>query len=187
MNYLKSFLILGLLSINTTAFGQYTYYQACPTGTCPNQVQVQQPVRYYYPQATQPVQYYYTQPVQYAQQAVVQPQTAPVAAPATTQGGSDPYGFLNWLNGVRASYGLCLVGYDANLSNWAAMNNNAQLASGLGHFVMGPARRQNSAWNTGFPGPMWMASPGHRAALLDPTIQWIGIATAGAYWTFSAY
>jgi uncharacterized protein YkwD len=32
-----------------------------------------------------------------------------------------------------------------------------------------------------------MGSPAHRAALLDPTIQWIGIAAYGAYWTFNAY
>lgn len=99
----------------------------------------------------------------------------------------DPYGFVAWLNGVRASYGLGAVGYDPNLSNWAAMNNNHQASRGLGHHVMGPARRQNSAMG-GFPGieAMWMASPAHRAALLDPTITWVGIAGAGAWWTFNA-
>jgi hypothetical protein len=108
------------------------------------------------------------------------------AAPAASSAG-DPYGFLSWLNSVRASYGLGAVGYDANLSNWASMNNSQQMAYGLGHFVMGPARRQNSAAGAAFPGAMWMASPAHRAALLDPTISWIGIAAAGAYWTFNAY
>lgn len=95
--------------------------------------------------------------------------------------------FLNWLNGVRASYGLGAVGYDPNLESWAAVNNDQQAARGLGHHVMGPARRQNSAMG-GFPGieSMWMASPAHRAALLDPTISWIGIAGAGAWWTFNA-
>jgi uncharacterized protein YkwD len=106
------------------------------------------------------------------------------SAPAASYG--DPYGFLSWLNATRASYGLGPVGYDQNLSNWAAMNNNQQLARGLGHFVMGPARRQNSAAGGGFPGAMWMASPAHQAALLDPSIRWIGIAAAGAYWTFNA-
>jgi uncharacterized protein YkwD len=100
---------------------------------------------------------------------------------------SDPFGFVSWLNATRASYGLGPVGHDANLSNWAAMNNNQQMAYGLGHFVMGPARRQNSAMGAGFPGAMWMGSPAHSAALLDPTITWIGIAAAGAYWTFNAY
>jgi uncharacterized protein YkwD len=109
-----------------------------------------------------------------------------VTTEATVPGG-DPYGFTAWLNGTRAAYGLGPVGYDPNLSSWAAMNNSQQAAYGIGHFVMGPARRQNSAMG-GFPGieSMWMASPAHRAALLDPTIRWIGIAGLGAYWTFNA-
>ena len=101
---------------------------------------------------------------------------------------SDPYGFTAWLNATRAAYGLPPVGYDPNLSNWAASNNEQQAARGMGHFVMGPARRQNAAMG-GFPGveTMWMNSPAHQAALLDPTIRWIGIAGLGAYWTFNAY
>jgi hypothetical protein len=123
---------------------------------------------------------------------VIQTAYTASAEPATTQpaqapASSDPYGFMAWLNATRASYGLGAVGYDQNLSNWAAMNNSQQLARGLGHFVMGPARRQNSAAGGGFPGAMWMASGPHRAALLDPTISWFGIAAAGAYWTFNAY
>ncbi len=100
---------------------------------------------------------------------------------------SDPYGFTAWLNSVRQSYGLSPVGYDKNLESWAAMNSAQQASSGLGHYIMGPARRQNSAMG-GYPGieTMWMNSPAHRSALLDPTIQWIGIAVYGAYWTFNA-
>ncbi len=57
----------------------------------------------------------------------------------------------------------------------------------MGHFVMGPARRQNAAIGSiSNIGSMWMNSPAHRAALLDPTIRWIGIAGLGAYWTFNA-
>lgn len=99
----------------------------------------------------------------------------------------DPYGFTNWLNGVRAQYGLGAVGCDGNLCAWAAVNNDHQNAYGMGHHVMGSARRQNSgmgASTTVF--QMWMASPAHRAALLDPSISWIGIAASGAYWTFNA-
>ena len=52
---------------------------------------------------------------------------------------------------------------------------------------MGPARRQNAAFGSVADiGSMWMNSPAHRAALLDPTIRWIGIAGLGAYWTFNA-
>lgn len=96
---------------------------------------------------------------------------------------SDPYGFMNWLNGIRARYNLPSVSYDQNLSNHAAINNNY----GLGHAYMGPARRQNSAQTPNFPGDMWLASPGHASALLDPTIRWFGIAFNGMYWTFNAY
>ena len=100
----------------------------------------------------------------------------------------DPYGFVNWLNATRAQYGLGAVGYDPNLTNWAAANNNQQSARGMGHYVMGPARRQNSAMGAyANVGAMWMASPAHRAALLDPTIRFVGIAGAGAYWTYNAY
>jgi uncharacterized protein YkwD len=105
------------------------------------------------------------------------------AVPAT-----DPYGFTNWLNGVRAQYGLPAVAYDDNLSRWADQNNAHQNSRGLGHFVMGPARRQNSAMGGyGSIGSMWLASPAHASALLDPSIRAIGIAGSGAYWTFNAY
>ena len=118
-----------------------------------------------------------------AQPAVAQPQPQPVYVPA-----GDPYGFTNWLNSTRASYGLPSVGYDPNLTNWASVNNSHQNSRGLGHFVMGPARRQNSAMgHYASIGSMWMASPAHRAALLDPSIRFIGIAGMGAYWTFNAY
>jgi hypothetical protein len=184
---------------------QPTYYYAQPTyGYLPaGGFQYYQPSygpQYYqysyapqYAPATQPAQTAQATadgrqviPASYAAPAADAAPAQPAAA-APASGGSDPYGFLPWLNSVRASYGLSAVGYDQNLSNWAAQNNNAQMAQGLGHFVMGPARRQNSAMGAGFPGAMWMASPAHSAALLDPTISWIGIAAAGAYWTFNAY
>jgi uncharacterized protein YkwD len=157
------------------------YYQA------PSAPQYYQTPQYYQPaeptqtttDGAQVIPTAYTVPV--AEAPASQPEQA---APAATYG--DPYGFLSWLNSTRASYGLGLVNYDQNLSNWAAMNNDQQMARGLGHFVMGPARRQNSAMGGGFPGAMWLASPAHSAALLDPTISWIGIAAAGAYWTFNA-
>jgi uncharacterized protein YkwD len=113
---------------------------------------------------------------------------AATTAPASTDApAGDPYGFTGWLNATRAAYGLPPVGHDPNLSSWAAENNNHQAARGMGHFVMGPARRQNSAFGSvANIGAMWMNSPAHRAALLDPTIRWIGIAGLGAYWTFNA-
>jgi hypothetical protein len=98
----------------------------------------------------------------------------------------DSYGFTTWLNGVRAQSGLSPVAYDSNLSAWAAQNNNAQMAMGMGHHVMGAARRQNAAMMVSFPGPAWMGSGGHRDALLDPSITRAGIDYRGGYWTFSA-
>ncbi|WP_165068071.1 CAP domain-containing protein [Paludisphaera rhizosphaerae] len=171
----------------------YTYQTTQPTATQPT-YQVAQPTQYVQ-QPAAPVYYYQSAyagmdattqpaPVAAAPEAAA---AAPAAAEAPAAAYGDPYGFTAWLNGVRASYGLGPVGHDPNLSSWAAMNNAQQAARGLGHHVMGPARRQNSAMG-GFPGieAMWMASPAHRAALLDPTITWIGIAGAGAWWTFNA-
>lgn len=100
----------------------------------------------------------------------------------------DPYGFTHWLNSVRAQYGLRPVGYDPNLTNWAAVNNQHQASRGMGHFVMGSARRQNAAMgNYATIGAMWLNSPAHASALLDPTIVAIGIAGYGTYWTYNAY
>ncbi|GAC1449982.1 MAG: hypothetical protein NVSMB9_34150 [Isosphaeraceae bacterium] len=110
------------------------------------------------------------------------------AQPQPMAPAGDPYGFTSWLNSTRASYGLAPVGYDPSLAGWAAANNAQQQARGMGHHVMGPARRQNSAMgHYASIGAMWMNSPAHRAALLDPSIRWIGIAGLGAYWTFNAY
>jgi hypothetical protein len=119
--------------------------------------------------------------------AATAPAPARPAAPAPAPAG-DPYGFTGWLNATRASYGLAPVGFDPNLANWAAVNNAQQQLRGIGHFVMGPARRQNSGMgDMSSVSSMWMASPAHSAALLDPSIRWIGIASLGAYWTFNAY
>jgi uncharacterized protein YkwD len=171
-----------LLAASTAGAQQYVLTQPGAT-----RATVVQPTTYVTRPATRPVTYVTqpaAQPVTYAAQpAAAQPAaTQAVAAPA-----GDPYGFVNWLNATRAQYGLRAVGYDQNLTNWAAQNNAQQNARGLGHFVMGPARRQNSAMgNYASIGSMWMASSAHRAALLDPTISFVGIAGAGAYWTFNA-
>ncbi len=112
----------------------------------------------------------------------------PTANYNTTQSYGDAYGFTSWLNGVRASYGLSAVSYDGNLENWAHANNAQQAARGLGHFVMGPARRQNAAIGSSATiGSQWMNSPAHRAGLLDPSITRVGLAGSGSYWTWNAY
>ncbi|ODT98541.1 MAG: hypothetical protein ABS79_05695 [Planctomycetes bacterium SCN 63-9] len=179
----------------------YTY-QPSPASYAPQYYQTTYAPQYYQPTyATAPAPVTYTtqaqQPVYTPTSYVQAPQEATYAqtaqttaaqAPQVAATAGDSYGFLNWLNSVRASYGLSAVGYDPNLESWASVNNGQQNARGMGHHVMGPARRQNSAMGA-YPNitTMWMASPAHRAALLDPTIQWIGIAGMGAYWTFNAY
>jgi uncharacterized protein YkwD len=152
----------------------------------------QAPVQYR--TARRPAYNTYTQPAQprYYQQPTYQAAAQPAAGytyaqPAQAQTG-DPSGFLAWLNGTRARHGLGAVGYDQSLANDAAVNNQHQNSRGLGHYYMGRARRQNSAMGSGASiGTMWMNSPGHRAALLDPSIRAIGLAGSGSYWTFNAY
>lgn len=103
--------------------------------------------------------------------------------------GTTKQDFLNWLNSTRAQYGLRPVSYDVSLEADCHQNNLMQAAYGLGHFWMGRASRQNASAVSEFGkvGPCWMTSLGHRAALLDPNIQWIAIAQYGFYTTFSAY
>lgn len=111
----------------------------------------------------------------------------PAASYGYGGGGGDPYGFTSWLNSVRAQYGLRPVSYDPSLASWAAANNSAQASRGLGHFVMGPATRQNAAiGSVESIRSQWMNSPAHRAALLDPNISSIGLSGSGSYWTMNA-
>jgi uncharacterized protein YkwD len=117
-------------------------------------------------------------------------ESAPAAAqqPAIQYVYGDAYGFTAWLNGVRAQYGLGPVGYDANLEAWAQVNNGQQNSRGMGHHVMGSARRQNAGMGSGATvWSMWLADPPHAAAMLDPSITMIGIAASGMYWTYNAY
>lgn len=105
-----------------------------------------------------------------------------MASPALAQSG-DP--LTDAINVVRAGYGLQGLVFDGNLSAWASQNNSY----GFGHFVMGPAMRQNAAWGIhDVQGVVsaWMASPGHRAALLDATITTSGGSYDGTNWTWNA-
>lgn len=112
--------------------------------------------------------------------------TVPYRGPADP----DPYGFTAILNGYRARAGLPPVAYDAGLGAWAASNNAAQARRGLGHHVLAPGCRQNSGVGYGSAAAVaqaWMASPGHRAAMLARGITRVGIARGpGATWTMNA-
>lgn len=122
--------------------------------------------------------------------APVVQQAAPVQASpqaVVADVGGDADGFIAWLNSTRAAYGLQPVVYDQTLSDWAQLNNQQQAARGCGHFIFGPATRQNASFipwpNTG---PAWLSSPPHAAALLDPGISRCGIAWMGSISTFNA-
>jgi uncharacterized protein YkwD len=110
---------------------------------------------------------------------------APEEAAPTT----DPHGFADILNNVRASAGLPPLAYDHDLAVWAANNNAEQSARGLGHHV-NPNCYQNSAWNTPdaqSTAEEWMSSPAHRANMLSPNVTRFGIAYGpGPYWTMNA-
>ena len=111
---------------------QPTYqYQVAPTTYAPQYYQTAYTPQYYQ-QAPAPRYYqavYQTQ----APQASTDAQVAQTSSAPVVQSSGDPYGFTQWLNSVRASYGLSAVGYDPNLSSWAAENNNQQAARGMGH------------------------------------------------------
>ena len=109
------------------------------------------------------------------------PRTTYVPAPA-----GDPYGFTAWLNATRASYGLSAVGYDPNLSGWAARRTTRAAVARDGPLRDGPGARQNSAMgNSARSARCGWRRPrtGRPCSTHDPLI---GIAGLGAYWTFNA-
>lgn len=102
-------------------------------------------------------------------------------APAST-GSTDPAGFVAWLNATRASYGLGAVGYDPGLALMAAVNS----AAGFNHHPgTNPGRQNVGVGDLASVSAAWMASPPHAAALLDPGIRSVGIATVGGVTTFN--
>jgi uncharacterized protein YkwD len=116
----------------------------------------------------------------YAPMGYSTPQAPVVTA---TPASGDVYGFTVWLNGVRAQHGLGAVALDGQLQADAAANSSR----GFGHHWFGSARRQNAGMGAlGTVQVMWLQSPAHAAALLDPTITAYGLACVGNVWTFSA-
>ena len=97
---------------------------------------------------------------------------------------STDYG-INILNTIRANYGLSPVAYDPGATEASRINNNISLSRGLGHhFTSGYL--QNSAGG-GNPWSMWMASPAHRALILNPNLRSAGYSTNGSYSTLSGH
>ena len=102
---------------------------------------------------------------------------------------TDPYGFLAWLNGVRAMYGLSSLAYDPNLAAWASANNYYQALAGVSSHHVNPNCYQVAfygPWNAIDAGIGWLNSPSHASVLLSPTIAAIGIAGNGNSWTANA-
>ena len=193
---LRSSLLLGLalavlLGFDSSAHAQSRarrYAASCSSGQCGSYQAIPQ-VSYATP-AVQPVQWGYApqvaaqaqpDPIVYTVATTVPSYMQPAQAPAQAQPQADPYGFVAWLNGVRAQSGLGAVQYDQNLSAWAASNSQR----GFGHSVRA-GRRQNVGMGAfGAVCQMWLASGPHRVALLDPGITRVGIANAGGVWTFN--
>ena len=107
----------------------------------------------------------------------------PPPPPAAAATGVDPHSFACWLNGQRAARGLAPCGVSGQLCQDAAANSSR----GFGHTFFGTARRQNVGM-----GPpavvynQWTNSPGHAAALFDPSITAVGLAEVGGVITFAA-
>ena len=106
----------------------------------------------------------------------------------TDRAGGDPYGFT--VLAERHAGGLRPAGGRLRPESGELGGDEQRQQASRGHRAFrdgpGPASELGHGW-----------IPGHRVdvdgvagpprALLDPTIQWIGIAAYGAYWTFNAY
>jgi len=101
---------------------------------------------------------------------------------------------LRRVNDVRAHYGLRTLRPDVHLERAARAHSAEMLTSGVfthGDFggrmrqfdVVASLAGENIAWGTGSQGSaagvisMWLASPGHRANLLNPSYRRIGVAS----------
>lgn len=169
---------LALLSSAATAeaqWGRSARRQACYGGTCPTQATYSYGYAYTYQQA-------YPVPATQQQAAQVAVQRVSYTAAATVEYG-DAYGFTAWINGVRARYGLRALAWSADAAAHAAINS----ARGFGHSYMGGTRRQNvGVGSLHVVETMWLSSPGHAAAILDPSVSEVGIANVNGVWTMNA-
>lgn len=108
--------------------------------------------------------------------------TYPVAY-RTTEPAQDQFGFLNWINSVRARVRLPMLRWSDDLAAHAAINSSR----GFGHSYMGGTRRQNVGVGAlGTVETMWLQSPGHWSAISDPTITEVGLAYVNGVWTMNA-
>jgi len=95
--------------------------------------------------------------------------------------------FVALLNQARAARGLGPVAYNAQAVVVARQNNAAQMARGLGHWVLGgfgqcSAVGFNDAASALF---AWTNSPGHAAIIFAPSLASVGFDTMGGCCTVS--
>ena len=110
--------------------------------------------------------------------------TYPVAYQTTESTGGDAYGFLSWINSVRARVRLPLLRWSDEMAYDASLNSQY---GRLAHIYMGRARRQNAGIGAlGTVEAMWLQSPGHWSAIADPTITEVGLAYVNGVWTMNA-
>ena len=142
----------------------------CATGSCPTagSYVVQAPQGYATYQAPQ------------VYQAV--PVSVPTAAASVSLAGGDRWGIVGWLNAVRGGRGLGGVVWDEEVAGWAVENSRR----GFGHVVRFGGWRQNVGMGA-LPTvqAMWLSSPAHASALLDPWVTRVGLGYANGVWTLN--
>jgi len=185
---LAAFVVISALAMLVTD----TPAQTCRTCPPPPGATYRYPQTYYYvaPPPVRPL-VYHAPPVAVVPVAIAAAPTPPVppvtASPQSPPGvvaTLDPYGFIAWLNGVRAARGLAVVAYDPGLAASCHANNAHQHGRGLGHHSRRGRRSNVGQGSMGSVCSAWLASPPHAAALLDPSVSRVGIASDGAYWTY---
>lgn len=112
------------------------------------------------------------------QPRAVQVSPGGLASPASASGS-----FLAWINGVRARHGLRPVAWDASLVPFAAANS----ARGFGHWPGTNTGYQNvgAGGSLATIQAMWLASPGHAAAILAPGMTSVGLANVNGVYTMN--
>ena len=145
----------------------------CATGSCPT-------AGSYVVQAPQG----YQAPPGYAtyQAVPVSSVLVPSAAASVSLAGGDRWGIVGWLNAVRGSRGLGGVVWDEEVAIWAVENSRR----GFGHVVRFGGWRQNVGMGA-LPTvqAMWLSSPAHASALLDPWVTRVGLGYANGVWTLN--
>lgn len=118
---------------------------------------------------------------------VMPAQQAPVYVPQAVQGGTSE--FLVLLNIERRRRGLCEVLHDVALAASARQNNAIMIGARYSIHAVNPGCAQASFYGPQSAGQAlsgWLASPGHAAILLSPSIRVVGVDAMSNCWTLNA-